>query len=112
MAVDWVQSFTWGPIRSTDGEQTHHARIPFQGTPNILATAYINAISSADVDEVVGAMATFERFEFMNREGIVREIVVTSPTAFIEVQRCVSITLEFVIRTAWAEAGWSVYFLS
>jgi hypothetical protein len=57
-------------------------------------------------------MATFERFEFMNREGIVREIVVTSPTAFIEVQRCVSITLEFVIRTAWAEAGWSVYFLS
>lgn len=112
MSVNWIQAWTWGPLASPGGEQTHHFRIPFRDHPHIIATAYLNATSSADVDEVVGAMATFRSFEFLDEEGFVREVVQPSPSAFVEVQRCVSVTLEYVIRVAWAEAGWTIYYLS
>ena len=72
--------------------QNNYARIPFQGLPHILAS--FNEVSTAELNGEAGvAVAAFKRFEFMDDSGIVQEQELTSITSWIEVPRCVSITI-------------------
>lgn len=113
MAVAWTQLATWGPIVNAGSWQTHYWRIPFAGAPHIVAAAYINYVSIGAKDGVAGsAMAAFKRFEFLDGNGLVQETEVTSVSAFLEVERCVSITVALDLEVAFACAGWAFHFLS
>ncbi len=113
MAVNWVQTTTWGPITNPGELQNNYARIPFQGLPHILASAYLNEVSTGELDSVAGtALAAFKRFEFMDDNGIVQEQELTSVTSWIDVPRCVSITIALDIRAATACGGWTYYYLA
>jgi hypothetical protein len=113
LPVDWVQTTTWGPLENDGEEQTNYARIPFGGLPHILASAYLNEVSTGELDNQAGvAVAAFKRFEFMDDNGIVQEQELTSITSWIDVPRCVSITIALDIRAATACGGWAYYYLS
>lgn len=113
MAVDFVQAATWGPIVNPGGLQTHYFRIPFRGTPHLVATSYLAEVSIGLRDGRYGvAVATFKRFEFLDGEGFVRETELTAVSSILEVDRCVSITIALDLETATAMGGWSFYFLS
>ncbi len=113
MAVNWVQTTTWGPITNPGELQNNYARIPFQGLPHILASAYLNEVSTAELNGEAGvAVAAFKRFEFMDESGIVQEQELASIVSWIEVPRCVSITIALDIVAATACGGWAYYYLS
>jgi len=112
MAVDWVHTTTWGPITNPGDRQNFYARIPFQGLPHILASAYLSEVSIGEFNGVDGtAVAAFKRFEFMDDNGIVQEQEVTSITSWIDVPRCVSITIALDLGAAVACGGWTYYYL-
>jgi hypothetical protein len=114
MAVDAVQSFTWGPLdNSTVNQQSNFFRIPVSGTPNILATSYLAEVSIGDQGTTAGvAVASFKRFEFLDGNGLVQETELSSISSAIFVERCVSITVAFDLIDAIACAGWTFYWLS
>jgi hypothetical protein len=113
MAVDWCQVWSWGPITNPGDRQNNYFRIPFADAPHIVGSAYLNEVSIGDRDGTAGvAVATFKRFEFLDDNGLVQVTDLTSVSAFIEVQRCVSITIAFDLIDATACAGWSFYWLS
>jgi hypothetical protein len=58
------------------------------------------------------AVASFKRFEFLDDNGIVQETELTSVSSFVEVQRCVSITIALDLVAATGCGGWSFYWLS
>src|SRR4051812_8368743 len=94
MPVNFVQDFSWGPISNAGDLQTHYFRIPFGGTPHIKATAYLAEVSIGQKDGRAGtAVATFKRFEFLDDNGIVQETELAAVSSFLEVNRCVSITI-------------------
>jgi hypothetical protein len=113
MAVDWTILASWGPFRNPDAWQTNYWRIPFAGTPHIVASAYINYVSIGVLNGIPGsALAAFKRFEFLDNDGLVQEVEITSDWAFVEVDRCVSITVALDLECAIACGGWSFHFLS
>jgi hypothetical protein len=113
MAVNWVQTTTWGPLSNPGDLQTHYAKVPFQGLPHILASAYLNEVSIGILNEQAGtAVAAFKRYEFMDDSGKVQEQELTSITSWIDVPRCVSITIALDIRAATACGGWAYYYLA
>jgi len=112
MPVAWIELGTWGPFRNSGTRQNNYWRIPFSGSPHIIASAYINYVSLAANNPTAGwAMATFKRFEFMDDNGFVQETDVPSVVSGIEVFNCVSITVALDLEYAIAEAGWTFYCL-
>lgn len=113
MAVDWVQTWTWGPITNSGGFQPNYFRIPFSGTPHIVGSAYLAEVSVGEQGGTAGvAVACFKRFEFLDGNGIVQETEITSVAAFIEVENCVSITIALDLTAATGMGGWTFYWLS
>ncbi|SPB14765.1 hypothetical protein NOV72_01997 [Caballeronia novacaledonica] len=113
MAVEFVQTFTWGPIVNASDLQTHYFRIPFPGLPHIVASAYLAEVSIGQKDGRVGtAVATFKRFEFLDGNGFMQETELEAVSSFLEVDRCVSVTIALDLDVATGMGGWSFYFLS
>jgi hypothetical protein len=113
MAVNWVQAATWGLIVNTGDLQTNYWRIPFEGTPHILATAYMAEVSLGAKDGTVGtAVATFKRFEYLDANGLVQETELSAVSSFLEVNNCVSITVALDLDDATGMGGWSFYYLN
>ena len=113
MPVDFVQAFNWGPIVNAGDLQTNYFRIPFGGTPHIVASAYLAEVSIGQKDGKVGtAVATFKRFEFLDNNGIVQETELTEVSSSLEVVQCVSVTIALNLEIATGMGGWSFYFLS
>jgi len=46
MPVDWVQTWTWGPITNPGGFVPNYFRVPFSGAPHILGSAYLAEVST------------------------------------------------------------------
>jgi hypothetical protein len=112
MPVNWVQTWTWGPLNNPGDLQNHYFRIPIDGAPHVIASAYLNEVSIGLKDGVAGtALAAFKRFEFIDDNGL-QETELTTITSWIEVRKCVSITLAFDLRAAFANAGWTIYWVS
>jgi hypothetical protein len=57
------------------------------------------------------AVATFKRFEFLDDKGFVREVDRPEVSSFIEVERCVSITVALDLIAATGCGGWSFVWL-
>ena len=113
MAIDRVEVGTWGPINNPGGLQNNYFRVPFDGAPHIVATAYLNELSTAELNGVAGiAVAAFKRFEFFDDAGVVQETELTTITSWIDVPQCVSITIAFDLRAAFANAGWTFYWIA
>ncbi len=113
MAVNWVQTTSWGPLTNAGALQNNYFRIPFQGTPHILASAYLNEVSIGELDGQAGvAVAAFKRFEFLDENGVVQETEVAAITSWIDVPNCVSITVALDIVAATACGGWVYYTLA
>jgi hypothetical protein len=114
MAVGTVWIASWGPINNPGAFQPNYWRIPFAGTPHILATAYLAEVSVGSLGDGIGgtAVASFKRFEFMDDDGFVQETEVTSVTSILEVSRCVSITVALDLVVATGMGGWTFYSLS
>jgi hypothetical protein len=88
-------------------------RIPFAGTPHIPASAYLNEVSIGLLNDVPGlALAGFKRFEFLDDNGLTQETEVSGIVSWIDVPRCVSITIAFDLRAATGCAGWTYYYLA
>lgn len=45
MAVDFVQTWSWGPLTNSGSLQTNYFRIPLSGTPHIIGSAYLAEVS-------------------------------------------------------------------
>jgi len=113
MAVDWVQTWTWGPITNMGSLQTNYFRIPFSGTPHIIGSAYLAEVSIGEQGGTGGvAVAAFKRFEFLDSNGLVQESEITSVASFIEVESCVSITIALDLTIATGCGGWTFYWVS
>jgi hypothetical protein len=113
MAVDFVQTWSWGPISNPGALQTNYFRIPFGNAPHIVGSAYLAEVSTGELAGTGGvAVASFKRFEFLDDNGIVQENELTSVSSFVEVQRCVSITIALDLVAATGCGGWSFYWLS
>ena len=113
MAVAWTQLASWGPFLNPGTRQNNYWRIPFGGAPHIVASAYINYVSIAANNPTAGwALAAFKRFEFMDDNGLVQETELTSVVSFVEIERCVSITVALDLEFAIAEAGWAFHYLA
>ena len=113
MAVDFVQTWTWGPIFNPGGQQNNYFRIPFAGTPHIIGSAYLAEMSNGASNGVAGvAVASFKRFEFLDDQGLTQETELTNISSFIEVESCVSITIALDLIDATACGGWTFYWLS
>ncbi len=113
MAVDWVQTWTWGPITNSGDLQNHYFRIPFADTPNIVGSSYLAEVSTGAKDGTAGtAVAAFKRFEFLDASGLVQETEITSILSTIAVERCVSVTIAFDLVAATSCGGWTFYWLS
>jgi hypothetical protein len=115
MTVAWTQLVSWGPISNPGSLQKHYFRFPFAGAPHIVASAYLDVVSIGAKDGVSGfAFATFKRFEFFDQNGLVqeRELSDADPWAFVEVERCVSITIALNLEVAVACGGWSFHTLT
>jgi hypothetical protein len=117
--VDHVLVGSWGPFNNLGDLQTHYFRVPFEGTPRIVATAYLADVSIGDSPGPEGqpgqagiALASFKRFEFLNDAGMVQEQEVTEVTAFLDIRRCVSITIALDLAIGTALGGWTFYTLS
>jgi hypothetical protein len=111
MAVDWVMAANWG-VFSDSGSENNYWRIPFAGTPHILATSYLGELSPGARDGVEGvAVSAFKRFEFLDGGGLVQETELTGVATFIEVVNCVSITVALDLTDATVLGGWSFYWL-
>ncbi len=108
MAVDFVQSWTWGPLTNSGDFQPNYFRIPFSGTPHIIGTAFLAEVSTGMNNGSGGvAVATFKRFEFMDDQGVVQETEQAVVSSIIEVERCVSITIALDLVDATAVGGWT-----
>jgi hypothetical protein len=112
VAVGWVMNATWGPITNPGALQTNYWRIPFEGTPHILGSAFLSEVSIGTRDGVAGvAVATFKRFEFVDDKGSIQEVDQTAVSSFIEVERCVSVTVALDLVAATGCGGWSFVWL-
>ena len=118
MAVDYTQLASWGPISNPGPWQTNYWRIPFEGAPHIVASAYINYVSIATVTGTTtagAAIAAFKRYEFLNASGQVQLVEFSEQPelarAFVDVERCVSITVALDLKGAFAVGGWSFHYL-
>jgi hypothetical protein len=110
LAIDLASVGTWGPINNPGELQNNYFRVPFDGAPDIVATAYLNELSTGELNGIGGtAVAAFKRFEFFDDAGVVQETELTTITSWIYVPRCVSITIAFDLRAAFANAGWTFY---
>jgi hypothetical protein len=113
VAVSWAQTWSWGPITNAGDLQTHYFRIPFAEAPHIVGSAYLSEVSTGGKNGVAGvAVAAFKRFEFLDEEGVVQETELTTISSFVEVDKCVSITIALDLVDATACGGWSFYWLS
>jgi hypothetical protein len=115
MAVDWISPVRWGPWGNSGVEQFNYYRFPFAGAPHIIATAYLDQVSLGTVpgSNTAGtAIAAFKRFEFLDDQGVVQETELTVIESWIDVPRCVSITIAFDLEAAFATAGWTFYSIS
>jgi hypothetical protein len=113
MAVDFVQTWTWGPIVNPGALQKNYFRIPFAGTPHIIGSAYLAEVSIGGTDGQAGvAAATFKRIEFLYDQGIVQETEFTDVSSYIEVVNCVSITIALNLVDATGCGGWTFHWLS
>ena len=87
--------------------------MPFSGAPHILATAYLDQVSLGTYGGHGGtALAAFKRFEFLDDQGAVQQTELTTISSWIDVPRCVSITIAFDLEAAFATAGWTFYWIS
>jgi hypothetical protein len=112
VAVGWVMNASWGPITNPGALQTNYWRIPFTGAPHILGSAFLSEVSIGTHDGVAGvAVATFKRFEFLNDKGSIQEVEQTEVSSWIEVERCVSITVALDLIAATGCGGWSFVWL-
>jgi hypothetical protein len=103
---------TWGPLTNPGALQTNYWRIPFAGAPHILGSAFLSEVSTGELDGTAGvAVATFKRFEFLDEKGSVREVDQPEVSSFIEVERCVSITVALDLIAATGCGGWSFVWL-
>lgn len=113
MAVNFVQTWTWGPISNPGPLQNNYFRVPFDGSPHIIGSAYLAEVGIGRSGPESGvAVAAFKRFEFLDDQGIVRETEITGVSSFIEVVKCVSITIALDLDTATGCGGWTFYWLS
>ena len=113
MAIDWIETGSWGPLTNSGDLQTNYFRVPFAGAPNILATAYLAEVSIGETGGVAGvAVATFKRFEFLDDGGNLQETELTSVASWVWVPRCVSVTIALDLVAATACGGWTFYALS
>ena len=112
MAVGFMMAASWGPITNGGDRQNNYWRIPFDGAPHIVASAYLAEVSTGELNNVAGvALASFKRFEFLDGDGNLQETEVTDVVAFVEVERCVSITVALDVIAATAMGGWSFYWM-
>ena len=113
MPVEFVQAWTWGPLSTSGGLQTHYFKVPFSGAPHIVGTAYLAEVSiGGQVNGTAGvALASFSHYETLDAQGAVVEVPVTSATSIIEVYNCVSITIALDIIDATGMGGWSFYWM-
>jgi hypothetical protein len=112
MAVDWVQATPWGPFSNNGVLQNNYYRIPFTGAPHIVATAYLDQVSLGTISGRGGtALATFKRYEFLDANGALQQVELTTNSSNLEVNSCVSITIAFDLEAAYATAGWSFFTL-
>ena len=110
MTIEWVQTWTWGPLDNPGELQNHYFRVPVDGAPHIVATAYLSELSTGLLGGTPGiAVAAFKRFEFLDDQGSTQDTELTTITSWVDVPRCVSITLAFDLRAAFANAGWTFY---
>jgi len=76
MPVDWVQTWTWGPITNPGGFVPNYFRVPFSGAPHILGSAYLAEVSTGATGGRAGvALASVKRFEFLDDTGNVQETI-------------------------------------
>lgn len=69
-----IQAVSWGPWTNPGSMQRNYFRIPFDGAPHILATAYLDVVSIGDQDGSAGAaVAAFKRYEYLDANGQVQE---------------------------------------
>ena len=110
---DWVSVGFWDRYNDSDTEQKNYWRVPYDGAPNIVATAYLSAFSGGiDLDNSVTglALASFKRYEYLDESGEVQEVEITTPTNWLQIERVVSITLALDVTKSWAELGFTVHF--
>lgn len=114
MAVDFVQAWTWGPLTTSGGLQTHYFKVPFSGAPHIIGTAYLAEVSiGGQVNGTAGvAVACFKAYEYLDQDGVLVKTQIDSVASFVEVENCVSITIALDITDATGMGGWSFYWLS
>lgn len=114
MPVDFVQAWTWGPLTTSGGLQTHYFKVPFSGAPHIIGTAYLAEVSiGGQVNGTAGvAVACFKSFESLDQSGAVVDTPINSVSSWVEVENCVSITIALDITDATGMGGWSFYWLS
>jgi hypothetical protein len=111
---EWVSVGFWDRYNDSDTEQKNYWRVPYAGTPNIIATTCLSAFSGGiDLDaNVTGlALASFKRYEYLDENGAVQEVEVTRPTNWLQIDRVVSITFALDVTRAWAELGFTVHFV-
>ncbi len=113
MAVGFLVAASWGPLNAGTGPvQRNYWRIPFADNPHIIATAYLSEVSIGAHDGNTGvAVATFKRFEYLDEHGLTQETELTEVSSFLEVGRCVSITVALDLQDAVAMGGWSFYWM-
>ena len=113
MAIDFVMAARWGPITHSGPLQNKYWRIPFEGAPHIIATSYLAEVSIGGRDGQAGvALAAFKRFEFLDDRGGIQETELTKIVSFVEVERCVSITVALDLVDATACGGWTFFWVS
>jgi hypothetical protein len=107
-----MMAASWGPISNSGELQNNYSRIPFDGAPHIIGSAYLAEVSTGELSGTAGvALAAFKRFEFLDGNGVLQETEITDAASFVEVERCVSITVALDIRAATALGGWSFYWM-
>jgi hypothetical protein len=114
MATDLYGTVSWGPFQNSGALQVHHFKMPFSGAPHVFATAYLSEVSTGGVvDGNAGvAMVCFLSWEYLDNDGHKHTQHATGVPNAIEVEKCVSITIDLEVVEATAVGGWTFYVLS
>jgi hypothetical protein len=113
MSVIHIQPASWGPLTNAGDLQTNYFRVPFAGTPNITATSYLSEVSIGIRSGRMGTVvASFKRYEYLDDNGYVQVVELPLVKSFLEVKRCISITIALNIDIATGMGGWSFYYMN
>ena len=114
MATEFFQAWTWGPFQNSGALQVHHFKVPFSGNPHVIGTSYLAEVSVGGmINGTAGvALACFSSFEFRNSDGAVKSQDISTVGNFVEVENCVSITIDLEVVDATALGGWTFYIVS